>query len=395
MAITEKSTPVLYSSAHEDLFYTVLSDNIAQPNFKYVFDVYAGATLLARLKVFPEPLYSLGICNVSQIVRSYLANFYFKGQIGTWIAVTAAGYFYKNITVKYGEEYGTPVTLFTNLTIATAKNYYNYYNDILFRDIAPGALVNYADNFLTSGPTTRTVSTSDNFYMYYWNNAAASLTLTIRKYNSAGTLLATQSDATLSTNELICLNVGPVAINTAYPAFIDSSVAYYTIQVGSVLLTFNIDCYPMYQNYRVVFWNQQGGFETVPFRMKSGHRVDKDTKQFGRSNYRYDSNGVIFYQEETTSADVLRGNSAVYASTYKHTYQLSTDFLTDAEFSWLQQLVLSPLVYIEFKDGANNYHHFPVSITDKTYQIKTRRNDKLNAFAIEAQILQNFNTQFG
>lgn len=392
MAITEKSTPAAYTSAHGDVFYVALSDNIAQPNFKYVFDVYVAAVLVARLKIFPEPNFSLGICNVGEIVRSYLSNNYFIGQSTYWSPAGGDGRLLKEVVIKYGEEYGLTVTLYTNLVTASAVNVYNYYRDILYRNIS-NPLSTKVNNFLTSGPSTRTVALTENMFMYYWNTSqtGSGFDIVYRKYSSNGTLLGTSTNGVLTAQVLHCLNIGPLA---APGGFIDSAVAYYTVTVDNgntpCLITLTVDQFPKYSTYNIVFFNQWGGFESVPFRMKSGRKVEGEKKSFGRRDYTYGSSGVIEYIETN---NVLRGDSLTYFSKYNHKYRLSTDLLSDAEFAWLQQLVVSPLVYIELFSGSTAYY-LPVKIAANSFDIKTQRNDKLNALEIDIEVLQQFNTQF-
>ena len=55
MAITGFDNPTNYSSAHDDLWHVVESDNANTADFKYIFDFYVGTRQLLRAKVFPNP----------------------------------------------------------------------------------------------------------------------------------------------------------------------------------------------------------------------------------------------------------------------------------------------------------------------------------------------------
>ena len=395
MAITEKSRPNPYTSAHEDVFYVISSDNVAQPNFKYVFDVYIDTSLVARLKIFPEPNFNLGICNVGEIVRSYFRNNNFRGQppdIFDNSSVPNDGRFTKDITIQYGEEYGIPTTTYTNLENASGVTVYNYYNDLLYKNIAESLSI-YKNNFLSSGSVFKNITLDETFFVYYWNEALVNTSGTVRKYDAAGALLGTLLITMTTLNaELVCLSPYPIAIGSS---FINSSVAYYTYTVNngtiSRMMTFTLDCFPKYAKYNIIFFNQFGGFDTAQFRMKSSRKIDMERKAFGRTDFRYENTGFILYYDAHNK--ILRGDSMTYATKFNHKFHLNTDILNDAEFLWLQQLVASPLVYLELYKGTTPYY-FPVKILADSYDIKTNRNGSVSNFGMDVQVLQELNTQF-
>src|SRR6266853_1285386 len=79
MSLTIQAAPAVYSSIQDDLIFTVAevahtADPVTYPNYKFVGDVYIGATLVARIKKAPNPVTRIGIFNVGQIVRNYIAT---------------------------------------------------------------------------------------------------------------------------------------------------------------------------------------------------------------------------------------------------------------------------------------------------------------------------------
>jgi len=70
MAITVQSSPSAFSSAHDALYHVVTSSNVANSNFKYVFDLSIGGNLVATIKAFPDTG-GYGIFDASPIVRNY------------------------------------------------------------------------------------------------------------------------------------------------------------------------------------------------------------------------------------------------------------------------------------------------------------------------------------
>lgn len=145
MAITINSTPESYPSAHDSMYFVVTSDNVLEVNFKYVFDVLINNSIVARIKLFPDPATTKGIFNVAGIIRDYMSN-YFKPNT----TQTAFSYSSDDISITYqvrfGEEYDA--TTYTNLASGVYKAY-NFVNPI-FRDFSTSYYVNFLDKWITT-----------------------------------------------------------------------------------------------------------------------------------------------------------------------------------------------------------------------------------------------------
>ena len=101
--------PSYLQGVYNPIIWSVTSDEIAQPNFSYVFDVYINGTFEIRLKVKPNPS-GAGMIDVSQICQSYLKNDIIPE---TTIDTTTYAFLFADNTnsslhllVKVGEEYG-------------------------------------------------------------------------------------------------------------------------------------------------------------------------------------------------------------------------------------------------------------------------------------------------
>ncbi len=68
---------------------------------------------------------------------------------------------------------------------------------------------------------------------------------------------------------------------------------------------------------------------------------------------------------------------------------LNSDLLTDAEYIWLQDLILSPMVYIE-----DSGYFFPCVITDNDYEPKKYINDDLSNLVINIEFGKQQNAQY-
>jgi hypothetical protein len=78
-----------------------------------------------------------------------------------------------------------------------------------------------------------------------------------------------------------------------------------------------------------------------------------------------------------------------YAIQHKDKYKLISDWVSEQDYSWLAQLVSSPIVYMEVL-GA----YFPVTISTTNYEYKLESADKLFNFEIEIEVGKYLTSQF-
>ncbi len=75
MAITIYNTPNSYAPAYNQMIFTLSSDNVAQPNFRYIADVYMnGSSDYTRLQCAPNPTNSSGVFDISGIAQNFLSQ---------------------------------------------------------------------------------------------------------------------------------------------------------------------------------------------------------------------------------------------------------------------------------------------------------------------------------
>ena len=410
MAITIQANPSTYYSVNGDVLFVVCdivkaSDPVTYPDYRYVCDIYVASTLVARLKAYPLPDNKMGVFNVGNILRSYMATT-FSPTSAIRAQQLGVNEFNLVATMKFGEEYST--TLTTNITVDSARTYFNHYNGRML-----GVLSNLSD--LTDKPlTTRTVYTAlsvlntgypvdvnnKNNYVPYLPSTTGSVTLTITSWTAAGVQINTQnvaySPAAANTQQLY--NLSPTVINAAYPGLIPLTVAsYYTVQfVNAVILLdriirFNLTCEPKFDIYNIHFLNKWGGFESRGFNKVSRKVIDVDKSEFGKLGYTLDSSGVVSYKD---SNNVYKDNRTVFSSHYKEKMTLNTDVLIDIEYTWLAELILSPMVYIEMEDSSGTVYFVPCVITENNYEFRKRVNDKLTNLTLQIEFGDQFNTQY-
>lgn len=373
MAITINTEPNDIAPVYSDISYVVTSTNYAQSNFKFVAVVKnAAGTILAKLKA---PIFhgttDKGVFNISRILQNYV-TYDFTQNLGT---LTKCLNSYIGYSVEFGEEYGG--TEYLNLTSDTGKYAWNGLFDLYGSETASTykiAIPSSTPKFLTR-VRTRRVTTSQYDYLHFLL-LGFDATPKIIAYNAAGTAIATSQIKlpwTASTSDLsqfmVRFGCGPVQLNALTAGELDSgtagnvipaATAYYTIQIqnsignaGSEVYRFDIveECskyLPQYLN----FLNPLGGFESVRCSMASKDKYNISRKQFKRNNYTLSGNT---YAYDTTKHGITN-----YAVEKTKEVTLNTNWLTETEFEWLQDLIASPVVFL----GS-----IPVNIVETSYEV--------------------------
>ena len=122
MSITLRQQPTTPNMANADLLWEVSSNQISQPQYQFVVDVFesGSATLIQRVKQQPNPS-GYGVFNLRQILSYQLES------DGVWktLGFSTSSFCNKDFIVKFGEEYGTSVSssvyLYNGVTNATSS----------------------------------------------------------------------------------------------------------------------------------------------------------------------------------------------------------------------------------------------------------------------------------
>jgi len=310
MAITGTGTPPQqYRTVYNPIEYVLTSDKTPEPRFKYVIEVYDGATLLGTLRVPADPN-SYGRCDIQGIAENYLTKD--LGAINTTAtgdAFTDNPNSYKEFTVKFGEEYETGgvvvVTMYPafdediitfngslpnyrgsdlNFVDYQVTDYYlNYIRDSSARkwltNAPKGSGINAADN--------QSVELTDEGWTYFLYSATYPTIdgYDLQTYNSSGVLTGTNTInntvSPLTDVKMLKIPTAPNSINNIIPAqitglgpqpLIASTDTSYKIilrdnapSIVSETLWFNIDSECRYETRRLEFLNALGGFDCFNF----------------------------------------------------------------------------------------------------------------------------------
>lgn len=373
MAITINTEPNDIAPVYSDISYVLTTTNYAQSNFKFVAVVKnAAGTILAKLKA---PIFhgttDKGVFNIGRILQNYV-TYDFTQNLGT---LTKCLNSYIGYSVEFGEEYGG--TEYLNLTSDTGKYAWNGLFDLYGSETADTYKINVPSStpkFLTR-VRTRRVTTSQYDYLHFLL-LGYDATPKIIAYDAAGSSIATSqiklpwaSSISDLSQFMVRFGCGPVQLNALAAAELDSgtagnviptNTAYYTIQIqtgagsaGSEVYRFDIveECskyLPQYLN----FLNPLGGFESVRCSMASKDKYNINRKQFKRNNYTLSGN--------TYAYDTSKHGITNYAVEKTKEVTLNTNWLTETEFEWLQDLIASPVVFLG---------NIPVNIVETSYEV--------------------------
>lgn len=390
MAITINSTPEAYPSMHDDLWYVVTSTNAGQVNFKYVFDVYVNSTLVARIKTFADPASGKGIFNASNIVRNYWDS-YFKPNTSASFWAYNGNDIYVPFEIRFGEEYDG--SLYTNLASGTYRAF-NFYNP-LFRDPSTSYFQPYVSKWLTNRDKSNlNCSTSEHLFVG-WMNAAAtttSLTMTVQKYLPGGATDGSPVTSTSqSTQSFVLVDLSPAAINaTLGQSLITSATHQYGVKINygassSDELKVTVACSPKFTPMTLHFLNQLGGYDSFMFRAVNRQSRSFERKQYERTNWELNSSTMQQYD----SFKRMYEGANVFAVNQSVSFKLQSDYVGQTDYTWLNELIGSPEVYME-----QSGYYYPIAVKTASWEEKIRAADKMFNMMLEVDYGKKINSQF-
>ena len=372
MAITINTEPNDVAPVYSDVSYVVTSTNYAQANFKFIAVIKnASGTTIAKLKA---PIFhgttDKGVFNISRILQNYVTYDFTQGLA----AISKCSNSYLAYSVEFGEEYGG--TEYLALASDTGKYVWNG----LFNLYGSETTATYqlpltgSAQFLTR-VRTRRVSLGQADYLYFLRgNVANESDMRIIAYNAAGgttTSVINNSftDAGDKSEFLLRCPAGPDNLNDVLSGqlvsgtagnIIPANTSYYTMQVINASSNGQTELYRFdvveecskYSPQYLYFLNPLGAFESVRCSMMSRDKYNVSRKQYKRNNYTLTGN--------TFAYDTSKHGMTTYATEKTKQVVLNTNWLTETEFEWLQDLIASPVVFL----GS-----IPVNITDTSYEV--------------------------
>lgn len=375
-----------FNPACNPIIYTLSSTNTTEQNFRYIADVYVNSSPdYTRIEVVANPTYSSGVVDISGIVQSFLTG---KSEDPTSTFNTNDGHLCSYV-VQFGEQYGASsgVTTYPNLTSASAYAYNAAFDPIEFLsyDQKDWLADDTTSQFLTDNPKFE-VTTTDKVQITFLNNTTNQAKfIEISVYEADGsfadTVVILNPYNTIDANNKrsIILNVGYAWLNSLVTADLVSGSAPFMLSDGSYTVKLldssnnptseTITFYMVSQcskstPIRFKFMNKYGAYDHFTFLGSNRKTIDIKRNVFKSNPYTWSASG---YSTNTRA----RGRTQ-FETVLNDVVTVTSDWLTEDQSTWLEQLVSSPDVYI-YQDSSL----ISIDIVDSKYEPKQESIDQL------------------
>ena len=420
--ITQVNDP-RYSTAGNPLVYVVDSDNKTEPNFRYVANVSINGNLVAKLKTVPSATNNnYGRFNFQEIVRGY---FEVTPRIADGNIVVSESFGcptqYIEFDVEFDEEYTggepAPTSAYTAIIYNGAWTVFDF---VQFGNLKP---IYWLDQDaldyrlpLTNRPQS-TKAYASNIYNQsgnlYWlcdKNLEGNIdSIRYRYYDSTNTLIREyfiftingQSHGSSEQNEfnMIAVPFMPFDVRNIPDTITSDSQggnadflgsSYYTVTAFKDILgtqqasiEYNVlltDECSRFTFTEIHFENQLGGVDSYVFTKPNRERQSIQRVEASRP-YLADTFG--------TNTGIYGGytNFSKYNAQvdYNKEFTVSSDWLTDAEFEWLAEMVRSPRLWLrkafQTDEGVVEYL-VPILVTDTSFNVWKRDFDQLHTLTM-------------
>lgn len=407
MSMTVSVPANFTETVYDDSWLRAISSASGQTDLKYVLELYDknNSVKLFEGKIVPEPDNKYMYFNVAPIVRNYFFEEFFNDEVSPAYVFdfSDARCFDPNQRAIFYYRIGTDYSGITTLNEASGS--------VILTNVRPKlknrrwtrkSISQDVDNKWQTDrkPVSILSSNTDNFFIAWRYGidgglASGTLLLGYDEYDASGNIISTDEDQFVESStpgftlKNCIINIGPDSIDR----LIGSSpnldvcayyVAYIKYEIGATeyRLEFRINknCENKYESIPIHFYNRFGVVDTLQFNLVSRTTVDVERKSYNQRDYRFDGSSVLYTDASASGTTVYRENKINYNSTYNYTMKLTSDLLDDQDWEWLEDLILSPKIYME-EDG----HFYPVTIKATNYEISKYINNRLRPLEIEIE----------
>ena len=381
--------PLQYTPVYNDINYVVSSSNNGQVNFNYIFDVKINGTLISRHRIPARPDNGYGLFNAKRIAETYISQTINFDQI----TVTNSSESILALVIECREEFGSTPVL--SPLLATSSTVYcwnavlgyhawvNYYvqqfrqmtneidNPMLLSDnlinkikltekAFLSVLVGEANAVVKIGVFAKDVS-GTNIQVTYILNPFASVS------NTASRFITFPAGA-VNLNQILNANLDPATQNQGN--IIPSNTSWYEIRTYGTLSASKVYRYNItevcskHTPVRLHFLNRLGGWDSFTFDLLSTYQSNIERKEYRQNMGGFVGSSFVY--------DVKDRSATIFDTQIKTIQTLNSNWITDTESAWLEQLLTSPDIYFEI---GTQLH--AVNIIDSSYLQKKVVNDQL------------------
>lgn len=414
------TTPAAMSPVYNSLEICVKENDaasLAMAGYKFVIDIETETLGTTRYLVAPEPVLSLGFKDAGQVLEGFIveriaqfnsaASFVFgqdrpiiKYRFNVFSGWNVAGVF----TVD-PDGVGAVSTAFIYAWSASF-GYHDWVDQFNAANPFNTWLCNTANGsnaeLLTTYKTPK-VSINDLGWTYLLTDVPTDAKLLeIKTFDSAGALIQTAQSVnavgtsitaarlwSIATSPQSLNNIGPALLLGSQP-IITASVATYTIEIQnaafnpvSEILNFTIEEPCRYEIFRLQFLNKLGGIDSYNFSSRSVKSSTASRKSYTRGGTDITSGGIQYKHEDNGTVD--------YFIKSRNRIKLQSDYLTVAENDWLEELIQSPYVLLEFTDLSGVHNFKQVKVVTNDWVNRVLEIDKLFRLTINIELAhENF-----
>jgi len=310
-----------------------------------------------------NPTYD-GTCSVTQIVNSFTiktdktflnnSNLESGKIIGVQRLVGTTSNFY-----AYN---GTNYNTLTNKQFNNPDNSYSYTKFIIVGGSQPAVLPRFMSNWDYTQPKKIKLDEGDMIQVLLDTTASNSYLQYKSNYNGTPITL-TYSVGVITQPTTLSIQVGPKNIGITALNNVDTYTLCMKSSAGvtsSQTYTYKLDnsC-SLYNSVRVSFMNSFGHYEYFTFTLDYKESYDINKKEYTKINDGANSQ-FLGYQSKVFAQDVMVKGL------------LNSNWISESEYYYLKDLLLSPNAYIVDVNGF-----IPILITDTNYSLKTNVRDRL------------------
>lgn len=385
--------------ANNVMLYTLSSTNTGQSNFRYIADVYVnGSSDYNRIEVVAHPTYSSGVVDISGIVQTFLTG----NPEDNTTTFKQCGNHVCSYVVQFGEQYGASsgVTTYPDLTSKTAYAYNGVFNPIEYLSYNPNIwrLSDVFSQWLTDNPRIE-VTTTDKLNIGFLNKTTnEGKYLQVDSYDAAGsfqdsvTILNPYNTISANADMSIDVNVGyawllsltNADLATGSTPFVGVDTSYYILtmkdsvsgQSSENLRVYVVDQCTKGTPVRFKFMNNYGKYDYFTFLGATKKNTDIKRNNYKSDSYKWSSAGY--------SGNSRNRGTTQFETKLDDTINVQSDWITQAQSVWLEQLFTSPDVYV-----YSGTDLIAVNIIDSSYQTKYEASEQL--FNLSLSFKYNYN----
>lgn len=268
-------------------------------------------------------------------------------------------------------------------------------------------------SWLTNLPDNWKVSLNDDIFLNNWGNklSGTNFKAVVKTYDADSVLIGQYEyfnpNIFNAQTEIQNVSMGPRWINDAANSSpseitvisgpstpIDCNVSFYTIQVISGisteqtdLRTFYVDCSctGRYTNYPILFMDRFGSFVPFDFSLNNKQMVDIKRDNYNKFIGDYSAGSTNGY-----NYSLADHSNRIYNTELEEKWTLNSNWMSESESLFFEQLITSPLVYILIDD-----EYRAVNVSNKKYDRKRKNNEKNIRYTLDIDFSNNNNTQIG